>query len=300
VVGKRRHPSDQAIADLLDSVRKARTTLAIDLSAAAGALDENRPEIARDIVSAVSNDVASIGSRVRAHQTEPASTGQSIRNRRVLLALPIVPLVGAIAMTAAAALGGSSHDTTHNNHHVLAVAAHRPTVVVPLPASATAAATSAAHAAAATTLHRLEHVVSHDPRASQVLAVADDLHQQLTAMIATATDNPARLHVVRQLLALEQHVLESSKVPGTQLALAASREIAWLLEHRPSAHSAPSVSSPPTARETTTPQPTPPTSGISHTTHRNQPHAPKHLTAGNTPRSTPSDTLFGKGIFGSH
>jgi hypothetical protein len=288
---------EQGIADLLDAVRKLRTTLAIDLSAAAGALEDGRPEIARDILSATSHEVTALGER--AFDTRSAAPRNHPRRRRILLALPVVPLIGAIAMTAAAAIGGSGPSTSHNHHHAIAaVGSHRATVAAKLPTIVTPAAD---HESATTTLHRLEHVVTHNPRASQVLAVAADLHQQLTAMIATSTDDPARLHVVRQLLTLEQHVLESSKVPGTQLALAASREIARLLDHGRTADTdTRSPSTQATPSDVVSPRPTDATSHVTTSTRHAQPTAPTHATAGHTPTAVPSDTLFGKGLFGRH
>jgi hypothetical protein len=150
-------------------------------------------------------------------------------------------------------------------------------------------------------LHRLEHVVRHHARAAQVLAVADDLHQQLTAMIATSTDDPARLHVVRQLLTLEQRVLKSSTLPGTQLALAASREIARLLEHGDTADADErSTSTPATPRATTSPQPPGAKAPVTTSGRLQQPTPTTHAVTSRTPTSLPSDTLFGKGVFGSH
>lgn len=267
---------DAAIIDLLDTVREVRTTLAIDLAAAAGALEEDEPAIARDILAATSADLGLVGRRHAHAVAGQTATRRRTRRSRALIALPAVPLIGAVAMTAAAALSGAvSHHTATDT---------KPRHAIVQPASAT------------TTLQQLEHVVKHHPRAAQVLAVADALHQQLTQMIAT--NNAAQLHVVQQLLTLEQRVLERSKVPGTQLALAASREIADLLKDQPSHphakhafsdHKAPT--SAPTTHAKPTAAPTP-----SHTQQVPQSHQSTSTTQ-KSPSPTPSDGLFGRGVF---
>lgn len=288
-----RHIDDPAIAELLDTVREARTALAIELSAAAGALEAGRPEVARDIVAATAEEMRRVGTSASSAGPEPVPATPR-RGRRALLALPAVPLVGAIAMTAAAALGGSSGDKDAPTHSLTTV--HRQVAIASTPH---VLSTAAAHQAATTTLHRLEHVVTHHPQAAQVLAVADDLHNQLTAMIATAIHDPARLHVVRQLLLLEQHVLEASKVPGTQLALAASREIARLLALTPSAKHARSFepSTKPTTQPTT--QATPSTNPRpTFPSQQMQPQpTPTTSQTSQTSGSARKNALFGRGLF---
>lgn len=275
--GHRRTAEDAAIIDLLDTVRGVRTTLAIDLSAAAGALDADRPEVARDILAATAAELGSINTHTTPSATDQLAARRRVRRTRALIALPAVPLVGAIAMTAAAALSGAA------THHSAGSA--RPHAIVQ-------------HASASSTLQQLEHVVKHHPRAAQVLAVADALHQQLTQMIATSTNDPAQLHVVQQLLTLEQRVLESSKVPGTQIALAASREIADLLKRQPahphskhdiSDRSAPTTAPKPQAKPTAAPTP-------SHTQQVPQSRQSSPTTQ-KSPSPTPSDGLFGRGVF---
>ncbi|MGN6474428.1 MAG: hypothetical protein ACTHK4_12380 [Mycobacteriales bacterium] len=270
-----RSADDQAIIDLLDAVREVRTALAIDLSVAAGALEEDHPEVASDILAATSAGLE------RAHHNVPHPDGDELavrrhaRRRRTLIALPAVPLVGAIAMTAAAALSGASHQHA---------------------TSGTAQHAIVHHASATSTLHRLETVVNQHPRAAQVIAVADDLHQQLTQMIASST-NDAQLHMVQHLLTLEQRVLERSKVPGTQLALAASRELAELLKHQPvqvrtkreiSNHSAPTSAPKTHTQPSATPTPT-------HRQSVSQP-TPSSSTSQESPSPTPSNGLFGQAV----
>ncbi|HVY10055.1 MAG TPA: hypothetical protein VHB18_07920 [Mycobacteriales bacterium] len=286
---------DQRLVDLLHSVRDVRTALTLELSAAAGALEDERPEVARDIVAAASDEVAAIGARSRRDQVRPTTPRPRSAPRKALLALPVIPLVGAIAMSAAAAIGGHNTNPAHQRRpatSVTATSAGPAQVAVHLPHPASA------HRSATTTLRRLEHVVTHDPRASQVLAVAADLHQQLTAMIATATDDPARLHVVQQLLTLEQRVLEASKVPGTRLALQASREIARLLGIKPSQReAAPASSSTATGNASTSPS-------MPHATRTPSsipPKRPSTPTTSSTSKSTTTThpkSIFGGSIFG--
>lgn len=298
--GKRRRADDPAILELLDTVREARTSLAIDLAAAAGAIDAGRPEVARDIVAATANEMRRVNDRsqleVRVDVPSPRRT-----RRRALLALPAIPLVGALAMTTASALSSGSTQPQPSGYVAPPVA-----ITAASPATATPDSTPAATRTrgATTTLHRLEHVVAQHPQAAQVLAVADDLHSQLTAMIANATDDPARLHIVRHLLMLEQHVLESVKAPGTQVALAASRAIARLLDlvpvARPSATPTPTATVPATApKQTPAMAPTATTDPRNSTSHASAPSSDASA-ASNGQHMTTKHSLFGQGLFYRH
>jgi hypothetical protein len=296
--GDERRPDDPAIVELLDSVREARTSLAIELSAAAGAIEAGHPEIARDIVAATAEEMRLVSDRPRAVSVDDERPRRRAR-RRALLALPAIPLVGAIAMTAASAIGGSGTPATH---HPVATAPHVSIAAVPGQQTITTATTTGpiAHDVATSTLHRLEHVVAHHPQSARVLAVADDLHDQLTEMIATATNDPARLHVVRHLLMLEQHVLESVRVPGTQLALAASRAIVRLLDLVPTTH-AMTLSRTSTAAQPAKPRPTATTSvaPTNSTSHTQAPASPS-VPAAHAPSVMSKNALFGKGLFNRH
>lgn len=269
-----RTPDDQAIIDLLDTVREVRTALAIDLSVAAGALDEDNPEVARDILVATSADLERASDHVQDAAGDEVAARRRARRSRALIALPAVPLVGAIAMTTAVALSSATHQHA---------SAAKPAVVH--------------HVSATSTLQRLENVVNQHPRAAQVIAVAEDLHQQLTQMIASST-NDAQLHVVQHLLTLEQRVLEHSKVPGTQLALAASRELAELLKQQPvhvRTKRPISNETAPTSAPTTRAKPT----ATSAPTHRQAVSQPTHSSSSTheSPSPTPSNGLFGQGVF---
>jgi hypothetical protein len=286
---------EQRLAELLHSVRDVRTALTLELSAAAGALEDERPEVARDIVAAASDEVAAISSRTRRDQVRPSTPRPRRTSRKALLALAVVPLVGAIAMSAAAAIGGHISNPAHQRHRATIVTA---TSAGPTQVAVHVPRTASAHRSATTTLRRLEHVVTHDPRASQVLAVAADLHQQLTAMIATATNDPARLHVVQQLLTLEQRVLEASKVPGTRLALQASREIARLLGIKPSERDAAPASSSTAISNASTPPPMPHAPRTAPPIPAKRASTPTTSSTSKAATTTHPKSIFGGSIFG--
>jgi hypothetical protein len=265
-----RRTPDPSMSELLDNIRALRLTLTADLAAVAGALDEDEPGIARDIVAADCHEVQRLSSGgSQPHRALPASP----RRRRALLALPAIPLIGVLAMTGAAAL--SHHDATHSHPH-----SHR----------------TAASRTATTTLHQLERVVSSHPQESQVITVADYLHHQLTAMIATSIGSPERLGDVQQMLSVEQRLLEGQRGPGETIALAASRKLTLMLTTdtapvvvvstltstsapTPTATPIPTSMSTPTAMPTPTSVPTPaavPTSAAPQSVQHSTPPSPHH------------------------
>jgi hypothetical protein len=135
-----------------------------------------------------------------------------------LLALPAIPLAGALAMTGAVALG--AHPTSpHASRHDVAT---RP-VSRETPGQITHTAT--------TTFRRLEKVVTANPGRSQVVSLGTRLHAQLSALLVTDSGDPRRIGEVRQLLSAEQRLLEGHPAPGVALVLAQSRTLAKLLPH---------------------------------------------------------------------
>ena len=125
------------------------------------------------------------------------------------VAIPAVPLVGALAVSAAAATGA-----------------------LPLPGDSgprqqvtTVETVATPGAPVATTFRQFESVVDSDASASQVVAAAAKLHQQLAALMASTPDDPARARVVANLLQLEQDLLLRKQPPGTSIVLAASRRL---------------------------------------------------------------------------
>lgn len=294
---------DPVMQALLDDVRTTRIHLAADLSAAAGALDDGHAEVARDIVAGDIEDVAAFRALATARlAAEPAPVvvprpRTRSRRTRVLLALPAVPLVGALAMTTAAAIGGGTHPATHHASRPAAAAAAAPKV------RQTPATT------ATSTLQRLEHVVRHHAASTQVIAVADDLHNQLTQMLTTSTTNPSRLGVVKRLLTVEQNLLKVHSGPGVTLALEASRHLVQLLDNLTAPLATLTQS---TKLALTLPTPTHPTahksaspdkSATSTSTQHKQSAQPTHhkhaSTAKPTPTSSPTNLLLVPGLFHS-
>lgn len=256
------------VTELLEKVRQLRMTLTADLSAAAGALDAEQPDVARDILAADRVEVR----RLTAPVTPPQPSVPP-RRRRALIALPAIPLVGALAITGAAALtsNGSDHRASAERRSVVSA--------IDTPASIQQTAT--------TTLQHLERVVAarHHPR--RVVTLAAHLHDQLTALIATAPHDAVRLSEVQQLLSAEQQLLESHHGEGTAIALAASRHVNDLLAAAGIATttptSLPTVPAKPTKVATPSPTPTPtstksakPHPSTTPTTVVSSPSAPSH------------------------
>jgi hypothetical protein len=129
----------------------------------------------------------------------------------------VIPLVGALAVTGAAALG----------MHI-----SPPTPVSFRPVHASSSTSNPAltiRQTAGPTLRRLERVVSNHPQRAEIVAVATQLHQQLSAIIATSPNDLRSLDEVQRILAIEQRVLEGHRDQGTAIALAASRRLTHLL-----------------------------------------------------------------------
>jgi hypothetical protein len=265
----------QDIAKLLENVHQLRLTLTADLAAAASAIDADEPAVARDIVAADRREVRELSDRLRSlpvpvPEPRPQPRREPARSRRALLALPAVPLIGALAMTGAAALSGGSG----SNNDVRAAVHHSAS-------PATANSPSEIRQTATTTLHQLERVVSNHPRGAAVVAVANNLHRQLTAILATAPNNAKRMNEVQHLLAVEQRLLATHHGHAAAVALAASRRIAHLLKQLPiDLPSPPPTSEPPvnaaptkssTPKSPTPQSPTPKTTMSK--TQSPQPHA---------------------------
>jgi hypothetical protein len=236
------------IAELLDNVQQLRLTLAADLATAAGAIEADEPAIARDIIAADSVEVRRLG-RPATADPQPAP-----RRRRALLALPAIPLMGALAMTSAAAFSGGSAPTMPTAGHAASAPAARQT-----PQQISQTATS--------TLQQLERAMSRDRQPGRVVALAAHFHDQLTALIATSANNPARLGEVQHLLAVEQQLLERQSGEAAAIALAASRKVTHLLKMS-GLTTVRATATPPTI--VSTPKPTPKPSTSKSTTKPNK------------------------------
>jgi hypothetical protein len=211
----------EALDALLGEVRDLRMTFVTDLSTAAGAVEAGAPEIAADILDADRDELARFfrvaDERLReleraAHREVPANVvpmptrSPSRTRRRVAVALPAIPLVGALTMAAAAAAG-----------------------VLPVPGTSTSTGTShhgtSATAAESNALRQFESVVNSDPSAQQVIAAADKLHRQIVALMATSKGDPAQANAIARLLQAEQDLLLRAQPPGAQTVLAATNSL---------------------------------------------------------------------------
>jgi len=247
----------EALDELLGEVRELRLTFVTDLSTAAGAVEAGATEVAADIIDADRAELARffrvaddrLRELERAAPREPVADvipmptrPRSKARRRVAVALPAIPLVGALTMAAAAAAGvlpvpGTSNST---GHHVR---------------SAIASEDNA--------LRQLETVVNNDPSESQVLAAANKLHQQIAALIHTSNGDPAQANAIVQLLQAERALLLSTRPPGAQLVLAQAGTLIKALSTHTTTVVTPPITSPkpanvaPAPTSTTSPKPSP-------------------------------------------
>ncbi|HWB66483.1 MAG TPA: hypothetical protein VG708_06620 [Mycobacteriales bacterium] len=273
--------------------------MSADLAAAAGAVDARELQVARDILASDHDELVRFSDSLdRPAPPSPAIPAQrrprplSAARRRTLLTLPAIPLVGALAMTAATAAGvGPIADRQHAHQAAASQPAH------PVQHQEAAVHSSPTPAAAATsTLHQLVHVVHQDPAAPKVMVVARHLHRQIAVLITTASQHPARLSEVKQLLTTEQHLLVAQVTQVEAKALAASQRLAAMVPGLP--HIAPS-SPPPAVTDTGRPTPAPATTPSHHTTkshheranHHPRRHQQSDTTSTPTPGPTPGELL---------
>ena len=205
-------PSSDPLASLLEDMHDLRMTLAADLTAAAGAADAGADDVARDIIEADRVELARFArvanvrlERLGRPQPEPVPARPDWR-RRVAVALPVVPVVGAMALSAAAATG-----------------------VLPIPGATHApkpAVVRADDTSPVSSLQQLEKVLASDPSASQVIAAASKLHRQLRELIATTPNDPGKAAEIAQLLRMEQSLLLQKQPPGASIVLDVTRKLA--------------------------------------------------------------------------
>jgi hypothetical protein len=237
----RLQPGDP-LEGLLEEMHDLRMTLAADLTAAAGAADAGADDVAKDIIEADRIELARFArvanirlERLARNEPEPATTRPAWK-RRVAVALPIAPVVGAMALSAAAATG-----------------------VLPIPGathSAKPAVVRADGSSAEVSFQKLVTVLNGDPNASQVIAAASKLHHQLRELIATSPNDPSKAAEFAQFLRLEQSLLMSKQPPGVSIVLNATRKLAArLVAAAPGVRNSPSVaptfvpSAPPTHQQ---------------------------------------------------
>jgi hypothetical protein len=195
---------------LLAEVRELRLTLAADLNAAAGAAEAGAESVAADIVEADRAELARFARVADARLTRLDRQREAAPSwrRRVAVALPVVPVVGALALSAAAATGALPIGGTTKPHTVQAAAAGAAPV---LPVSSS--------------FRQFMHVLNSDPNASEVIAAASRLHNQIAHLIASAP-GPNKAAQIAQLIALEQSIVEREQPPGAATVLNATRRLA--------------------------------------------------------------------------
>ena len=256
--------SAETIEHLLDDMRELRLTFVADLSAAAAAVEADSERVAAEIVESDRLELMAFLRRSNARLDGTPVPVADVRakqsatwRRRVAISLPAVPLVGALAMSAAAAAGLLPLPTHHGSPHARVL--------------------SEGQAPVSTTFKQFETVLAGDPSASQVVAAASALHQQIAALIANAPSNPDGVNEVARLLQLEQALLIRKQPPGTRLVLAQSRKLAAQLL---------TVSAHTTARPT--PASVPATA--SSTPHKTSPKPTSSPSASTKPSTKPSST----------
>jgi hypothetical protein len=219
---RRREPAAESgtpLDGLLAEMRDLRLTLAADLTAAAGAAEEGADDVAAQIVDADRRELALFARdadrRLRRLQRGPQPTAAGPAaprwRRRLVVALPVVPMVGALAVSAAAATGvlalpGSGTDQTST-------------------LSAPALSVSAGDSASST-FREFADVIGGDPSASQVIAAAGRLHDQLAKLLASSSTDPGSAAQLVQLLRMEQSLLLTEQPPGADVVLHATRKLA--------------------------------------------------------------------------
>ena len=271
------------LEDLLDDMLELRLTLVADLSAAAAAVEAESDRVAGDIIEGDRRELAAFLRRSTARLDgapseaggQPAAVApvavpvpRSWR-RRALISLPAIPLVGALAMSAAAAAGLLPLPTHTHGHHVRVVS--EPPV--------------------SSTFQQFATVVDGDPSASQVVAAADALHAQIAAMLADAPQNPSGVSEVARLLQLEQALLLRKQPPGSSLVLAQSRKLAARLltvAHTVSPAAVPTATATASPHRATSPKTTSSTSSPTPKSSTSKPAATTSPSP--SPTSTSSDS----------
>jgi hypothetical protein len=217
------------LEDILQDVRDLRLTLAADLRAAAAATEDGATQVASDIVEGDREEIAKFRRlaemRMARLQRLAVAEPEAPRwRRRVAFALPAVPLVGAMAVSAAAVTGVLPVPGAHNPH---------PAVVSAAPSSPVS-----------TSLQELQAVVDDQAASARdVIAAARALHRQLAAMIAGTSNDPARAAEVAELLRMEQDMLLRAQPPGASVVLDATRRLAEQLVQSTSSLPKPAPSS---------------------------------------------------------
>jgi hypothetical protein len=189
------------MTELVDNIRLLRLTLTADLAAAAAAVEAADPAVARDIIAADRRELR----RLSGHVPPPRRLTPTRRRRRTLVALPAVPLIGALAMTGAVALTSRSvHDQRATARPTATtVTAERPSTLVGRQAHA--GVTSPPTLLGPITVGRLPH----SPAAR---AVDRHTEHSIPPPVAAAK-RPRQVNKVKHLLRVEQQLFSPVPVP---------------------------------------------------------------------------------------
>jgi hypothetical protein len=250
------------IEGLLHDVRSLRTTMASDLSAAAGAVDSDQPDVAGDILEGGRRDLAHLGQRSPGADTAAAVLPRPREHRRTragsgarTVLLATVPLFAMAAVGAAAVAAYNSQQPASSSP-----GARHQTQLPVVPSPAATAHRAAATDAAAATLHALSIAVRQGASPATIAATAALLHDQLASIAATSGGDSQTIAAVRRMLAAEEHLLSGNPDPRVAVELQAVRRLeATLAGHPGTVTHAPSVSQPPTPASTTLPHTPAPT-----------------------------------------
>lgn len=244
------------VEGLLHDVRSLRTTMASDLSAAAGAVDSDQPDVASDILEGGRRDLAHLGQRSAQADTPAAVLPRPRDHRRTragsgvrTVLLATVPLFALAAVGAAAVAAYTSQQPGSSTPGV-----RHQTQLPGVPGPGATAHRVAATDAAAATLHALSVAVRRGANPATIAATAALLHDQLASIAATSSGDSQTIAAVRRMLAAEEQLLSGNPDPRVAVELQAVRRLeATLAGHRGTVTRATSVSQPPTPGSTTLP-----------------------------------------------
>jgi hypothetical protein len=275
------HPQyPEEITGLIHDVHNLRTTMASDLSAAAGAVESDEPGVASDLIEGGRGDLAALGLRSSDPATPAAAVPTQRRHRRAGSGVRAV-LVATVPLLTTAAVGAAVV-TAYAVHHD-GPPAHTVHSLTHVPGVRPAAPTD--HAAAM--LQALSTDVRRGASPATIAARAALLHDELARLITTSAGNRQMLTSIRRMLATEDHLLSRYADPRVTLELRSVRQLEASLNPPASAPArVPEATTPPTTVSTAAPHPPTPTVAPTHrAAHKTQ--APKPA---QTPTAPPAST----------
>jgi hypothetical protein len=265
------HPQyPEEIAGFIHDVHNLRTTMASDLSAAAGAVESDEPGVASDFIEGGRGDLAALGLRAGDPGTPVAEVPTQRRHHRGssavrAVAAATVPLLATAAVGAAVVAAYTIHHDGPRSETVHTL-------------TQSPGATQAApidHAAAM--LAALNTDVRRGASPATIAARAALLHDELARLISTAAGDRQTLTSIRRMLATEDRLLTRYADPRVRIELRSVRALEASLNPRPTTpvRLATPTAAPPSPVSTAVPhRPTPsvaPTHPAVHKTHAPKP-----------------------------